>query len=329
MTSRIFKILRGTTKTSRSKTHRSEKKCDDLVPFPNNTGESTKPEPKILHSKKCIGKVSFHDNATEPTRKEFKKVRNKEQCFDLMALPEDLIVRVGAIVANLCGVKDYLSLSLSSKRLHGLLLASKDTETEVCDTANAFWEKNRSTMRLPKFSSSVTKIQNLEELALYQRVRDLNLLHDNRLFMEFWPEVVKAARSILRQFPSVVLVLDAHCSDEDLLEYDSYSYADDAYNDIMDGHDGAFENVSENEVISGDRLRFRCWQNQVVEAACKASHPYFLDYWCQSWVEVTVYMRNINTGNILALPPRPDYYEGFSTRILPYEVMYHMIESYY
>ncbi len=99
-------------------------------------------------------------------------------------LPDAILVRIGISVAELCGLGDFLSLSLTSKHFYGLVMDSKETVTisEIIRIRTIEEEESSNNkIWLPSYSLRPLRLRTLQQLALYESLKKLNLLSENRL----------------------------------------------------------------------------------------------------------------------------------------------------
>ena len=160
-------------------------------------------------------------------------------------LPDAILVRIGTSVAELCGLEDFLSLSLTSKHFYGLLMDSKETISEVIRVKTIKGEESSANkIWLPSYSLRPLRLRTLKQLALYESLKKLNLLSENRLCTSpnlqrdkrvhfIYPDLeicrleicrndehdqiincnilIHAIRNLLETHPNLHVILDSHC----------------------------------------------------------------------------------------------------------------------
>ncbi len=157
-------------------------------------------------------------------------------------LPDAILVRIGISVAELCGLGDFRSLSLTSKHFYGLLMDSKETVTisEIIRIRTIEEEESSNNkIWLPSYSLRPLRLRTLQQLALYESLKKLNLLSENRLCTSpnlqrdnrvhfMYPDLeicrkqendrivscnilIHAIRNLLEIHPNLHVILDSHC----------------------------------------------------------------------------------------------------------------------
>ena len=222
----------------------------------------------------------------------------------LTQLPHDVLLRIGATVANLCGVGDYVALSQCSKGLHRVLLESAKAEAEICGLANE---------QLVSAGLEGVQLFSLEQLAFYQTLRDDYKVFENwensTLFVKYDirsscrkdPCLLDnvAAEKIWKRFPSAVVVIDIFQKELGIF-----------------GNDASFSigrRALEYLGITKDLLKHcRCWFYEAPTSVAK-QHPL-----CQGppradgLAVIRFRIEGPNPGQDLLLPPRSDFLDGLS-----------------
>ena len=227
--------------------------------------------------------------------------------FPILQLPDEILVNIGRHVAKLCGARDYCRFSQASRRIYCLLMRH-EILNRVLEEANSRFQRNRSSILLPSFTSTPMMVHTLQQLAFLEYILEHKFLDENR----FHPRLGAKVQEILNRFPSATLVLDAHSGRRELLATTPYGYFDyrakHAYERIVSS-----ENNDTGASISPERVRIRVWGRTVAEKASESDHPYSMTAKKgKGWVEFFFQLTDAN-GETLELPPRPDFYNGLES----------------
>jgi len=250
----------------------------------------------------------------------------------ISGLPDAILVHIGNTVAKLCGVRNFVRLSQTSKRLRRLLIDSQETATNVLRIRTAQININHSNTIVSSLSSTPIILRTLEQLALYESCcgcygeclekgapQPSNVLEKNLISWmseDEFDDLVDAVQTILEKNPSASVLLDLHTGSDDTLVTDPAPIGMKFLRAILnipascryDPMDPRFQRVS-----------MRNWERRVTETviASKSKEPYAQNAKSGGgWVEIFLrieerypyepeYMNTIQ----LELPPRPDFYK--------------------
>ena len=252
----------------------------------------------------------------------------QQQSLQLSMLPEEILVRIGTSVAKLCGIRDFVSLSLVSKRMKRLLI---DSEATIADVIRIRAKRiNQSSF----VSSPIKpmKIRTLEQLTFFETVVRHNIFQENRVHFDFADlqvadsdsmALIKVVRTILNRYPAVSVILEAHCGTPAPTEI-AWLYSHYRGKVVR----RALVSVEEKEIewladapmeedsqIRG-RVGIRAWGKMVMEIVSQSQHPYGeLARQGRGWVEIFLRMEQDSpeADRILEFPSRPDFYNQTPT----------------
>ena len=270
-----------------------------------------------VHKKVCKGKRKKSPVSGKTTKK-----KAKSAGLQLESLPEEILMCIGKVVAELCSVRDFVFLARTSKQFHRILM-DKEIVSSVLETGN-----DRIFNDVFPQDYSVTTARNLEELSLCEGVVEAKikgLLKDNRVYYDQKVVVDPAHANFLIQIigvtlmnnPSALVILDAHSGMETPIE-ESMGTSEIMGKEFCMNFRNVFENEGE-EVVAWlkSRVRLRPWGFMAVSNALESQDAHGNNIrQGKSWVEVYFRMGDIEG---VELPPRPDYYNSLP---IPEEKLY-------
>ena len=174
------------------------------------------------HKQVCTGKHRKSNKKPAPPPARKKKPTPSTSDSYIETLSDDLLVRIGISVGELCGVKDYVSLMKTSKRFHRLL-TDKVTQSTLIEKENerildqiSRLDNFGSTMVIDKKATSLVELQLCQTMA---RLKQQGFVDNNiylNAFSDFYDSdyvdfALWSIGYILLSNPSVVLILDSHC----------------------------------------------------------------------------------------------------------------------
>lgn len=259
--------------------------------------------------------------------------------MELSNLPDDILTRIGTHVGKLCGIKDFLALSSTSKRFKRLLMDSESTVSEVIHIRTSQIIENDSVDNLLfAAGSSPPEIHTLKHLSFFESVANHKILEENRIYgrngdiLDYAPmdvtagrpftqrtshlegievklankdtiELILGVQDVLKHFPSATVVLEAHSGVQTPAGMaDLYAnYRADVVRDVM---------VMGAEELE-DRFTTNGWGSKITQQASESEHPYAaLAKQGMGWVEVYLRFpgRDGSNDEGLELPPRPEFY---------------------
>lgn len=151
------------------------------------------------------------------------------------SLPDDVLVHIGAEVADLCGVRDFARLGSASKGLRSLLLGSKESVSHVLNTgadrvvadamakedelyginnnSNSNSNSNKNGKGKSRTRRTMIRPQSLEQLALCESAMKHNLQQANFNWRKTAgrfsrAKLVGVLQKILSENPSAYLVVE-------------------------------------------------------------------------------------------------------------------------
>ncbi len=258
--------------------------------------------------------------------------------MELSNLPDDILVRIGTHVGKLCGIKDFLALSSTSKRFKRLLTDSESTVSEVIRIRISQINDDAAVQNLLSAAgSSPPDVRTLKQLSFFESVANHKILQENRIYgrngdiLDYAPmdttsrpfhersshlegievklankdtiALILGVQDVLKHFPSATVVLEAHSGAQTPGGIaDLYSnYRGDVVREVM--------TMGAEELL--DRFTTNGWGSKVTQQAAKSEHPYAaLAKQGMGWVEVYLRFPDIDGSNNegLELPPRPEFY---------------------
>lgn len=255
--------------------------------------------------------------------------------MDLSTLPDDVLVHIGTSVAKLCGIKDYVTLSKTSRRINRLLMDQEATIPEVIRIKTSFINQDSSVSKLVK--SSLPAVWTLEQLSFYEYAAKINLLQENRIYgrygdpIDYAPpeflvsnpnrtsqldgiqvrlgkqqdiDFITGVQAMLKHYPKAEVVLEAHSGTEtpdDIAKLYAI-YRGDVVRECMA--------LGAEHLLS--KFTVRGHGSNIANMVAHSSHPYSeVARKGLGWVEVYVRLPGHNSESDygLELPPRPIFYD--------------------
>lgn len=241
-------------------------------------------------------------------------------------LPNELLVRIGASVAKLFDLRDYISLSMVSKRWKHLLVDSKTTVAEIIRIR---------LLRLRSNEDGVVAIRTLQQLNVYETIRKQPFcVAENRVHFDFADlnvedkasiDLIENVRTILKTHKTVSVILEAHCGTpapaEIAWEYSHYRGRVVSAAIVRGTKCLPFPlSQTDNDELLAiydsdnllDRIHIRAWGKMITQAASQSKHPYGeLARKGRGWVEIFLRLDDPENGEtILELPSRPEFYNN-------------------
>lgn len=258
----------------------------------------------------------------------------KFMCCSMDLLPDGVLVDIGVSVAKVCGLRDFVSLGMTSKRLRAILLQSEATIADVIRCRTRPFLKSKQDERRREPSSTIPyvspppptpsaieslQLRTLEDLWFFECVYGSSCRlaqHDIRYFgtaARRFPSrrvqkkfVSKILRSVLRTFPSAIVVVEYH-------ESSSTSTAAAPGAIDLSFVDGIFfcDELNINWKYH-DRVLLRRWDKTLGRESPDPDHYLVIERRSCWWMEVYIRLTRTSglTENPLDLPPRPNYYQG-------------------
>ena len=254
--------------------------------------------------------------------------------MDLATLPDDVLVRIGTSVAKLCGIKDYVTLSKTSRRINRLLMDKETTIPEVIRINTSIIHRDSSVNKLV-VNSSLPPIETLEQLSFYEHAAKIKLLHENRIYGKYGDPIdyappehlvsnpnrtshldgiqvrlgnqhdidfISGIQTMLKKYPTADVVLEAHSGSETPGRMAKlYSiYRGDVVRECMA--------LGADHLLS--KFTVRGHGSQISDLVAQSTHPYGeVARQGLGWVEIYVRLPGRDGDYGLELPPRPIFYD--------------------
>ena len=258
--------------------------------------------------------INHHHSASHPHQQQLQQQRPSMGSMEFSMLPDEILVTIGTSVARVCGIQDFVYLSMASKRLKKLLVDSEATVSEVIRIRSSRIDATASAMLLPSSSPSSSwpiGIHTLEQLRFYESVvgqHHHNLLEENRVHFEFAEleidsssiDLIETVQRLLQKHPSASVVLDAHCgtpAPSEIAWLYSHYRGNVVYEAIVAAVNPCITTTMSFDVTATttataassttttattakmvpdlhDRIRVRAWGKTVSEQASRSQHPF-------------------------------------------------------
>ena len=264
-------------------------------------------------------------------------------------LPDAILVNIGISVAELCGLQDFVSFSLTSKHFYGLLMNSKETISEIIHIETESNETPSTTDNnpwLPSFSLRPLRLRTLKQLALYESLKKLNLLSENRLCtspnlqrdnrvrfdysdLEICQSdhgrincdiLIHRIRNLLELHPNLHVILDSH-SGTGTPAKSAWLYSHVRGCIVQEALVMGVNPVAADQAVRKNvptnknpnilkRVHMRAWGTTVPKIVAEFDeHPYQpLAREGKGWIEIYFRIQDPEREFPLVLPPRPKYY---------------------
>ena len=247
-------------------------------------------------------------------------------------MPNEILVRIGASVATHFDLRDYISLSMVSKRWKHLLVDSKTTVAEIIRIR---------LLQSRTMDDGTDAIRTLPQLNTYETIVKQPICTENRVHFDFADlnvedpasiALIENVRSLLKSHKAVSVVLEAHCgtpAPSEIAWLYSHYRGRVVSEAIVRGTKSLplpLSQTDNDELLAMydsddllDRIHIRAWGKTITQAVSQSTHPYaYVARQGRGWVEIFLRLDDLETGEmILELPSRPEFYNN--TRHTPRE----------